>query len=85
VGVLLQGEVMKAGKRVKAQQSAGKRGGGKGAESGEIYKKWLKHGAKGCKDAAAAGKGGASAFGNRYDCKLNLMASHEPSARFEQR
>lgn len=62
---------MKAGKRVTAQQSAGSKGGkggGKGTESGEIYKKWLKHnGSKTGKDAAAAGKGGASAFGSRYD------------------
>lgn len=64
--VLLQGETMKAGKRVQAQHSAGAKGSGKRTESGEIYKKWLKHnGAKAGKDAAASGKGGASAFGSR--------------------
>jgi hypothetical protein len=61
---------MKAGKRVKAQQSAGKGRGGKGAEVGEMYKKWLKHGGKAGKEAAA-GKGGASAFGSRYDPTLS--------------
>jgi hypothetical protein len=73
--VVLQGEAMKAGKRVKAQTSAGgKSKDGKRAETGEIYKKWLKqNGAKAGKDAAAGGKGGNSAFGGRYD----LSASHE--------
>lgn len=82
---LMQGEAMKAGKRVKAPQSAGGKPGagkgGKGAESGEVYKKWLKHnGSQAGRDAAAVGKGGASAFGSRHALCVQCCLTRWPAS-----